>query len=318
MKLIFINLILVFICFELIAQSTEQKMEERTVYNLKKIAEGAFSNPVYSPDGLNISFTGRTQDGIYIIDAEGNDIQILTKHIGAGYKYVYALDNDMIVYRGTMFQDTKRLQFIGVINLKERTDTILMIYKRLQPPVWKYTKEGKKIVYVVNDDVFETEAYPYTNNNTDDILNTAFLNTFFYYKEGGFYIVDDDSKNINENVKLDGMDPVFSPDRTKIIYAKGDSLYLYLLEKNDVVLLDNGRHPSWSPDSKSFVYQKTNDNGHIITSSDLYILETNTKQIKRLTYTDDIFESNPCWAKDGKSILFDDEKDGSIYVLTFE
>ncbi len=312
-----ILLLALFFSYGLSAQDTEKVIPQTIKYGIKKIVDGHFSNPICSPDGRYITFTSSMQEGIYIMDKEGGGVRTLVTHTGAGYKYAWSLDNECIAYRGTTFEGSERMQFIAVININDNTDTVLFMFKRLQPPVWRYADNRKNVVFVVNDEVIDSGLFPFVADTLKEFTYNPLINTFFYYKEGGFYIVTEGSRNINKCDKIEGMDPVFSPDRNKFVYAKADELYLYSLENKTNVLLDKGCHPFWSPDSKNIVYQKTSDDGHIITSSDLYIMNLDTKKTECLTNTDDIFESNPFWTNDGKSILFDDEKNGGIYLITF-
>lgn len=278
------------------------------------IVQGNYSHPTFSPDGTMISYTGKGMDGIFVFK-EGNTTA-LTQATGAGYKHTWSADNTMIAYRGTFFDDYSRVQYIGVVSLKNLSDSILFSTRRLQPPVWHYTIEGMKLAYIEGENVLYTTQFPYNRGFNTDFVKSAHTNTFFYYNEGVLYMIDN-VKHTNESlVKIEGMNPVMAPTRDKLLYSKEGMIVLRYLNKDKELALVKGHHPSWSPDARYFVYEVNTDDGHKITASDLHIFDTVTSKSTPLTNTPDLLEAAPVWSPDSKRIAFYDEAGTGLYIIT--
>lgn len=281
-----------------------------------KLVAGNYSNPLWSPDGRYISFTGAEQNGIFTITTDGKNFTELTADGGAGYKYVWSLDNKHIVYRGTRFEGSQRQQYISVVSVADKKKDLLVTRNRLQPPFWFYYQGGKKAAYVADDRLSLSELYKTEKPGAVSFSDIENINVFFYYKEGQIYMLKEGGSL--ENAKgIQGMDPVVSPDRKKFIYSKDGLLRLRTYGNDNEIILGNGSHPSWAPDGSQIVYQKTKDDGHQMISSDLYIMNVGNLKSFALTATDALYEVNPSWSPDGKSIVFNDEKEGGIYIITF-
>lgn len=297
-------------------QSTKNKFEYKIANAKAFTLEGDYSTPIWSPDGQSIAYTTREQNGIMIMNKDGSDSRILTRDIGAGYKFTWSLDNSHIAYRGTKFENKKRTQFIGVIDVFNNTSEIISnLQNRLQPPFWNYSEKGKQVSYVLNDQVEFLKSYSYSSKEFINLFKIANVNRFLYYKERNLVLINDDSE-FELATKIEGFDPVISPNRQKFIYSKWDQLHLFNFEDKTDILIGDGHHPSWSPDGSKIVYQKSKDDGHNITESDLYIMDFVNMQNRQLTNTVEVFEVNPSWSPDGKEILFNDEKSGIIYLIS--
>lgn len=107
---------------------------------------------------------------------------------------------------------------------------------------------------------------------------------------------------------------VLSPDGKYIAY-NGLSTGLYIKPvdgSGPPVSLGEGYSPSWLPDGSGVVYNISQDDGHNITGSDLFLATPDGSTISNLTQTDDVAELNPTPSPDGTHITY--EIDGVIYV----
>lgn len=94
---------------------------------------------------------------------------------------------------------------------------------------------------------------------------------------------------------------VLSPDKKKVL-AYG---YVYATDgSGPLAYLGNGSFGSWSSDSTKIVYAIKDDDGHTITSSDLYIINADGTGKKQLTNTPDRLERDPRWSPDGTRVVF--------------
>jgi Tol biopolymer transport system component len=107
---------------------------------------------------------------------------------------------------------------------------------------------------------------------------------------------------------------VASPDGDRIAF-QGLSTGIYVYTRSTGVLqhVGPGTAPSWSPDGSRLVFEVTEDDGHEIVASDLYLYEVQADRVARLTSTDATVERRPSFSPDGTGVAFDDDR-GAILV----
>jgi len=89
-------------------------------------------------------------------------------------------------------------------------------------------------------------------------------------------------------------------------------VHLIDVESGLTVYTGEGTHPAWSPDGRWLLFERTQDDGHQLTASDLWAVSTETGNAVRLTYTPDAIERHPSVSPDGERVAF--VRDGAIWV----
>ena len=157
----------------------------------------------------------------------------------------------------------------------------------------QWSADGKRLVYFQGNLNFRAERFIYTV--TADVIGTGMTNT-----------------------GLEGFNPVWSPDGTKIVYANCQGqcgLFVTDLATKATVALtkDDGANPHWSPDSKRIVYQANDDNGYrqvIVVNTD----GTGRKQLTNGKGND----GQPVFSADGNFIFWRSDQSGKnwgIFVM---
>lgn len=121
-----------------------------------------------------------------------------------------------------------------------------------------------------------------------------------------FCMVDTDGKNF-KILKEEGWSSgslYFISDDTEILILSSDSFHQMDFDSNYVryiytIPLKNIADKKFSPDRKSIIFVASNEEGR-----DLYSVNIDGSNLKRLTYSPNFSESSPSFSHDGKKIVF--------------
>lgn len=111
---------------------------------------------------------------------------------------------------------------------------------------------------------------------------------------------------------------VVAPDGDKVVFqGLTTGLYLYVRSTGALRYIGPGTAPAWSPDSARIAYEVTEDDGHTIVASDLFIYTVAGDRAEPITATDRAIERRPSFAPSGTDLAFDDNT-GGIFVGRLE
>jgi dipeptidyl aminopeptidase/acylaminoacyl peptidase len=112
--------------------------------------------------------------------------------------------------------------------------------------------------------------------------------------------------------------PLPSPTGEWVAF-QGLATGLYLYRRRDAALVHVGRGtaPAWSPSGDRLIFERTEDDGHAIVGSDLYLYDVDRAALIRLTRTAAQIERRPSFGPNGTAVVFDDDR-GVIYGARLE
>jgi len=270
-----------------------------------------FIAPDVSPDGNYIALTSKGYTGLWIVRSDGYDLRQLSEAKGSGYIKRWSPDSKWLLFRETFRENNKTRQLLKVGEV--------------------YTKN----VSVINAPVRKFEDVRWFS---DDKLYLRSEGKTLYIKSGLFVenkrskvstaVHTDSKKIILENMNkaelstltpilgADYLNPVLSPDGRKIVFnVLGGNLQVYELENFQIHDLGPGENPNWSPDSESIIYQIATDDGHAITSSDIYLIKFDGTKKIQVTQTKYINEMRPSFFPGGRKIIYDTDLLGEIRTV---
>lgn len=307
MKKIFL---FIFISFNAIisAQSNYQLLIEST-------PEEAVMNANYSPDGLKVAYTKSGYQGLWILNLQAQTTKQITDEAAAGFGYKWSFDSKSILTRVAKYEDLKRFNAVKIFNVETGKSRQLSDYKTLMPylPEWL---DGDSKVYLPHKGSDEVYVSGVEKNSiiTNDLIT--------FEKNNKITVLDfisNSEYNLEPIKDAQYINLSLSPDKMKMVFeVMGGNMFVVNTDGSNLIDLGKGNRPKWSLDSKKITYMITEDNGHEFTASDIYIINTDGTGKVNVTNTETVIEMSPSFSPDGKSIVFENYNDGSIYLMNIE
>lgn len=274
-----------------------------------------FMAPKWTPDGKKVTFTSDKFNGIWMIRDNGEDLKQLSAEPGVGYGYSWNQDGSYLAVRATKYVNNRKQSAITIIDPDTKTTKCIYPYSQQIKgvPLWK--ENGKAIQIKENNKISRTRSgIPAGNNRQTDIGSE----TFSVY-ETILYHANDCDKLIKGFENFTGRilyNPQLSPDNSKVVFqVSGKGLFLCDTDGSNLKHIGSGENPSWMPDSKYIIVSKTTDDGHIIKSGKLQVVDTDTGQYYPFYESTSIIASRPSVCPDGSKVAFNDPEKGIIYIL---
>lgn len=202
-----------------------------------------------------------------------------------------------------------------------------------------FSKENTELMNIESKEIIETYANFYSGqwidnsailvreSNTFKVLQTRIENGVvdlpipeLKFEEGHILVAQEFQKkwtiaNIEGNENLFCYGYLFSNDFKKtVIYTNSGKDYIYSMDGLGLISVNEyGISCDWSDDNIEVISFIGLDFGeHYTVESDLYIHNTNSKTICKLTDSKDVLEKFPSWS--GNKISYIDEKTNIVYV----
>ena len=243
-------------------------------------SEHSLMAPVWSPDGSQIAVTGDNYIGIWVADANGNNLRQVSESPGAGYKMLWNSNQEITSTPYTVVDGT-RMTRIEQVNVSTAN------VKQVAPAMRNLKRsavEGASSIYQIMLDE--------PQNATSMIAELS--------DYAGKWVIN----------------PVLSPDGSRIafqIVTKG--LFVCNADGSGLIELGKGSHASWLPDSRNLMMTCIVDDGHRFTSSDIYCVNVDKRSAVNITPTSDVIPVTIAVSPDGRRVAFDNDTDGAIYII---
>lgn len=289
--------------------SVEAQKAEKVASESGKI----FIAPQESPDGKFLAFTQEGYNGILLLN-ENKEISLLTQDPASGYGFKWLKDGSGIAARSAKYTGYKRENSIVVYSLKG-DNTLQLSGLSSKLTILPTVSTGGDVSFVEAGEVKSFNTF----SKTTEVKAPSGIAAF---------IENDKISVVSENRQKIVIDPVsgqrcinavLSPDGKKVVFEiLGGNLFVINSDGTGLIDLGQGFRASWSPDSKMITYMITEDDGHVITSSDIFTISFDGSKKSAVTSTTNIIEMNPSYSANGEYIYFDNANEGAIYRIETE
>jgi|GEM_PF-400615 len=313
--------------------------------------QGTFNRAVWSPDGSGIALAGERYKGLYYADLFGNLFTISDKPL-AGWKFRWSPDGQGLVYRVRDDEESTTLALMCSKRGEEGSKQLTPWLNDLFPPTVGEDgityRSGDELITVDEDgNVIKVHSLSQGRGVLSRVMSVAASlmlgrltgatytgfacalasqaaagkpsKGVYLDSESQIWVVDE---NGNRRKLIDVEDepgycaPEQSPDGSKYaVEGFSGNLYVTDARGGEPINLGEGHNPSWSPDGRYVIFEVTTDDGHVITSSDLWVASADGSERIQLTNTPGI-EGSPTWSPDGNYIAY--IVDGQVYIAPVE
>lgn len=272
--------------------------------------ESRYMAPQFSPDGDKILFTEFGYKGLWLYDLKQKALTQINDYAGAGYEPAFTDDGKKVVFRVDEYRDNRKYSSLAIQPIGEkRANFMIRDVRRLSPPA---LLKNRSLIYRKNSNVC---VYNFESKMEKKSANLQGI--YGYVENQKIILIQDGTRK--EFTPVPSGDYIWfslSPDNTKMVFTVvGGDTYVTDAGGNILRVIEKANAPQWSPNGKWILFMRDEDDGHVITASEIwaYHLEKNRKI--QITATEDVHEMYPVWSPHMDQIAYQTD-DGKIMVAS--
>ncbi|MBN2541637.1 PD40 domain-containing protein [bacterium] len=260
----------------------------------KLVSEGDYVYGIWMDDSTIIT-TKTSYNGIYKINLNTGEVAELLDAKWVGYHLAIQNSHGKVIFQNKV----KFERQISQVNLAKEVKPISPLGKQVSFP-WVHKNilfymEGGEPRWFDKDGQAVTPEMPFAYYEFDSVYGVQGNQKWFIAGGNDLYYSVTYSPT-GDRIALEGLN---------------EGIYISDFRGENTVLVGKGNNPTWSPNGKFIVFDRSKDDGYKIFASDIYAHD-GTKEYK-LTSTWDYIERYPVISPDGTKLLF--VSDGSLYYL---
>ncbi|CAN5139183.1 hypothetical protein BH23BAC3_BH23BAC3_05000 [soil metagenome] len=278
-------------------------------------------NPKWSPDGQKIAFTSARQVGLWVAEANGNNVRQITDDESVGHGYSWSHDSSHLLARHSQEDGPRRTHAVKLYSVDTEESFALTEYRNQMPVLPSFSANQERVVLPFRDNIEEFSSGLQTQMRKspagDDLQKPVVVNNRTSIK-----IASDIQNGYETLIPFEGrtfLNATASPDGERIAFeVMGGNLYVMDIDGSNIVDLGKANRPEWSPDGRYIAAMLAEDDGHYYLKSDIVAFTTDGSECLFFTTSSGLIAMSPSWSPDGTKIAFHTENDNGIYVLELQ
>ncbi len=279
---------------------TQIHAQEFDPYKIEE--DGKIIKPQYTSE--EILFTDNYSSSLYLLNAGIVDKIWESPNCGRYYQ---------------LSHDRTKVAFKFIDSLGRQTPTILDLKKRCIRPLHKAVDLcGQPVFWGKNNIAFSVwnSVFLISDEGEHIVSIPNYCNQIAVSPDGKFLVWNDHHqqlflKDMSENqdimISPEGVsciNPAFSPDGKKIVFNTLEGrLYVFCIKDEEFYEIGEGGNPVWISNSEQIIFEKSEIENFEILASDIFIADFKGMNIRPLTKTPNVFESQPSIDLSGR-VLF--------------
>ncbi len=316
--------------------------------------EGRESNPVFSPDGNWIAFSGRVEDNsnIYILPLKGGAIIQLTFNDASDIAESWSWDSQFIYFTSNRYNSSSAFKvsvnggtperifdhyFNRIYNFVEHPQSGEYYFnesyeanrfasrKRYKgdynPDIKSYNPSTKK--FTMHTDYIGKDMMPAIDRN-----GKVYFLSDEYNDEYNLYTFESGNKKRLTDFTSSILHPKVSADGAKVVFEKDYQIYIYDTKSGtssavnislfDINTLSISKQYKVSGKITNFNISPDNKKIALVSRGELFVSDIDGKFIKQLNTNPNERVSEVIWLKDNKTILYNQTDKGYLNLFTIK
>ena len=272
-----------------------------------------FMKAQWSPDGSQIAFSGDKYNSIWVSDAKGKKAKKVSGDLNSGFGFSWSADGQTLLARSAQIENKHRYHSVKLYDVDNGQQKVLQgpTAGLKQLPVWV---DGDSQVAMVVDKTVKTVS------SGKATLKSASQNQKKALLFNGALVASnargEQEVSFSEFNGRHIFNQKTSPSGKKVIFqVNGLGLYVANSDGSGLKHLGRGEQASWMPDERYVVVTLVEDDGQVITQGNLYAVDVETGSYAPVLASQETIALNPSVSPDGSRLLFDNPRDGAIYLL---
>lgn len=321
MKLIYLPFLSLLFAVILTSNIFAQKPVAGEITKIIELDGTDVMNPKWSPDGRMIAFTTARQVGLWVADANGENIRQVTEDESVGHGYSWSHDSGHLLARHSRQDGPRRSHAVKLYSVDTQETRELTEYRNHMPVLPTFSINQERVVLPFSDSIEEISSGLQVQMRKspagDDLQKPVVVNDRESIK-----VASSPEDGYETLIPFEGktfLNATASPDGERIAFeVMGGDLYVMNIDGSNIVSLGRANRPEWSPDSRYVAAMLAEDDGHNYLKSDIVAFTTDGSECLYFTTSSGLIAMSPSWSPDGTKIAFHAENDNGIYVLELQ
>jgi Tol biopolymer transport system component len=278
-------------------------------------------NPEWSPDGSKLAFTSASQKGLWVADANGQNVRQITDDESVGFGFSWSHDSEYLLARHSIQEGPRRKHAVKLYSAETGESRQVTDYRNQMPAVPVFSANQQQVMLPLRDQVETLETglqqRMKTTGNGQPSVQPVVLNN-----RSSIQVASQQNSGYETLVPFEGrtfLNATPSPDGQRIAFeVLGGNLYIMNADGSNIVDLGRANRPEWSPDGRYLAAMLAEDDGYQMTQSDIVAFTTDGSECLYFTTSSGLIAMNPSWSPDGSKIAFHAANESGIFVLELE